>query len=119
MNITRFTLCMGFIVSGLVAIQQYHTPASAAGDSGQSAAKVRIDNFTFQPRQVEIKAGGTVSWENADDVPHTATSRDDPQAFDSGPLDTDGHFSFTFTKPGKYTYFCKVHPHMTGVVTVK
>ena len=68
---------------------------------------------------LEIAVGTTVTWQNADDVPHTATSKDDPQVFDSGPLDTDEKFSFTFAKPGKYAYYCKVHPHMTGVVIVK
>ena len=85
----------------------------------QPTASVRIENFAFQPKELDVAVGTTVTWQNADDVPHTATSRDDPQLFDSGALDTDDKFSFTFTKPGKYTYYCKVHPHMTGVVTVK
>jgi plastocyanin len=90
-----------------------HIPADAAdGD-------VKIENFTFEPKELEIAVGTTVTWQNADDVPHTATSKDDPQTFDSGPLDTDDKFSFTFSKPGKYAYYCKVHPHMTGVITVK
>jgi plastocyanin len=80
---------------------------------------VKIDNFTYRPKELEISVGTTVTWQNADDVPHTATSKDDPQVFDSGPLDTDDKFSFTFTRRGKYTYYCKVHPHMTGVVIVK
>jgi plastocyanin len=80
---------------------------------------VKIDNFTYKPKELEIPVGTIVTWQNADDVPHTATSKDDPQVFDSGPLDTDDKFSFTFKKPGKYTYYCKVHPHMTGVVIVK
>jgi len=85
----------------------------------QAAVSVKIENFAYIPREVDIAVGDTVTWQNADDVPHTATSRDDPQVFDSGPLDTDDTFSFTFSKPGKYAYYCKVHPHMTGVVVVK
>jgi len=84
-----------------------------------AAVNVKIDNFTFQPKELEIAVGTTVTWKNADDVPHTATSKGKPQLFDSGALDTDDKFSFTFSKPGKYTYYCKVHPHMTGVVIVK
>ena len=80
---------------------------------------MKIDNFAFMPKELDIAVGTTVTWQNADDVPHTATSKDDPQVFDSGALDTDDKFSFTFSKPGKYAYYCKVHPHMTGVVTVK
>jgi plastocyanin len=95
-------------------------PATAAPAATRPAAiNVRIDNFAFQPRVLVIAAGATVTWKNADDVPHTATSTKNPQVFDSGALDTDDKFSFTFSKPGKYTYYCKVHPHMTGVVIVK
>jgi plastocyanin len=95
--------------------------AAAAGTqpTSQAAVIVKIENFAFMPKVLEIAAGATVTWQNADDVPHTATSKNDPQVFDSGPLDTDEKFSFTFSKPGKYTYYCKVHPHMTGVVIVK
>ena len=39
--------------------------------------------------------------------------------FKSPALDTDDSFSFTFAKPGTYTYFCSVHPHMTGTIVVK
>jgi plastocyanin len=33
-------------------------------------------------------------------------------------LDTDEQYSFTFAKPGTYTYFCSIHPKMTGKVVV-
>jgi plastocyanin len=84
-----------------------------------SAVEVRIDNFKFLPRELKIDVGTKVTWSNSDDVPHTVTSTDDPQTLHSDALDTDDKFSFTFTKPGKYSYYCKVHPHMTGVVIVK
>jgi plastocyanin len=94
-------------------------PVAQAAAAQAAAVSVKIDNFKFEPKELNITVGTTVTWTNVDDVPHTATSKDDPQTFDSGALDTDEKFSFTFTKPGKYPYFCKVHPHMTGVVTVK
>jgi len=97
---------------------QASPPASHPAPQAAAVA-VKIDNFTFQPKELEVAVGTTVTWTNVDDVPHTATSKDDPQTFDSGALDTDEKFSFTFTKPGKYPYYCKVHPHMTGVITVK
>jgi plastocyanin len=80
---------------------------------------VEIDNFVFKPRELTVTAGTKVTWVNKDDVPHTATSSDNTPAFDSKALDTDDKYSFTFTKPGTYRYFCKVHPHMTAVVIVK
>jgi plastocyanin len=83
------------------------------------AAKVVIDNFAFSPREITVAPGTRVTWINHDDVPHTATSSVRPRAFDSGALDTDDSFSFVFTAPGTYDYFCAVHPHMTGKVIVK
>jgi plastocyanin len=93
--------------------------APATQPATQAAVSVKIENFAFLPKELDVAVGTTVTWQNADDVPHTASSKDDPQVFDSGPLDTDDKFSFTFSKPGKYAYYCKVHPHMTGVVVVK
>jgi len=109
-------------ISGTQAPADSVMPRAANSPSAATqpaAVMVKIDNFAFQPNEVVIAVGATVTWQNADDVPHTATSMDDPQVFDSGPLDTDDKFSFTFSKPGTYNYYCKVHPHMKGVVTVK
>ena len=92
---------------------------TAVPASQPAAATVKIENFAFEPKELDIAVGTTVTWTNADDVPHTATSRDDPPAFDSGALDTDEKFSFTFNKPGTFAYYCKVHPHMKGVIIVK
>jgi plastocyanin len=61
----------------------------------------------------------TVTWVNADDVPHTATSKVSPPLFDSKTLHTNDKFSFEFKTPGTYDYFCKAHPSMTAKVIVK
>ena len=79
--------------------------------------KVEIDNFAFSPARVTVKAGTTVAWLNADDTPHTVASSS--KLFKSKALDTDGSFSFTFTTPGMYEYFCSLHPYMTGTVVVE
>jgi plastocyanin len=84
-----------------------------------ASTEVIIDNFTFDPPKLSISAGTQVTWINHDDVPHTATSSTKPRAFDSGTLDTDQKFSFVFTTPGTYDYFCAVHPKMTAQVIVK
>jgi plastocyanin len=93
--------------------------ASAA--SAQDAAKsqevvVKIDNFSFMPHDIMVAAGTTVIWVNNDDIPHTVVSTSD--VFKSKALDTDDKFSFTFTTPGSYQYFCSLHPYMQGTVTV-
>lgn len=93
------------------------SPAPLISSSRQ--ATVSIDDFKFTPRELSVSVGDTVTWVNRDDVPHTATSKDDPPTFDSKALDTDDKYSFTFTKPGTYSYYCKVHTHMTGSIIVK
>jgi plastocyanin len=80
--------------------------------------EVEIDNYSFSPGDLTVPAGTTVTWINHDETPHTVASAEDPRAFRSGGLDTDDKFSFTFTKPGTYTYLCTVHPYMTGKVLV-
>ena len=94
-------------------------PLAAIGPVGAQNAStaVSIDNFTFNPPQLTIKAGTTVTWTNKDDIPHTVTAVG--KLFKSKVLDTDNGFSFTFTTPGSYAYFCSLHPHMTGTIVVE
>ena len=88
----------------------------AVGNPG-SGGQITIDNFSFTPQNVTVKAGATVTWTNKDDVPHTVVST--TKKFRSPVMDTDGKFSYTFSDPGTYEYFCSVHPHMTGKVIVQ
>ena len=59
----------------------------------------------------------TVTWVNKDDIPHVIASNDG--LFKSKALDTDQSFSYTFTKPGTYSYFCAIHPFMTARIIVQ
>jgi amicyanin len=85
------------------------------GDDAPRA--VTIDNFTFNPQRLTIKTGSTVTWTNKDDIPHAIASVS--ALFRSKALDTDDNYSFTFTTPGTYQYFCSLHPHMTGTIVVE
>jgi plastocyanin len=89
----------------------------AARSAPATVAEVDIDQFTFLPQRITVKAGTTVTWINEDDVPHTVASSG--KVFKSKALDTADKFSFTFTTPGTYEYFCSLHPHMTGAVVVE
>ena len=80
-------------------------------------ALVTIGNFTFKAPVTTVKVGSSVTWTNADDIPHTVVSSDG--MFKSKVLDTNDHFTFTFAKPGQFGYFCSLHPHMTGTIVVK
>lgn len=93
-------------------------PALTSGDMPASGAIVKIDNFSFGPATITIPTGSTVTWTNNDDVPHVVSS-DDNKMFKSKALDTDDRFSFTFTKPGTYNYYCAIHPKMTAKIVVQ
>ncbi len=91
------------------------THGATAADSGKT--NVKIDNFTFNPATITIKAGSTVHWTNGDDIPHTVASTD--KLFKSKALDTNEDFEYKFDKPGTYDYFCSLHPKMTAKVIVQ
>src|SRR5271165_5847580 len=84
--------------------------AATPDDKSASEVAVKIDNFSFSPAVITVPVGTTVRWTNHDDIPHTVVS--DDKAFKSKVLDTDEQFTYTFTKPGTYSYFCSVHPKM-------
>ena len=105
---------------GLVLLSAgFRSVTANAQQPAPASAEVKIDNFSFTPATLTVAVGTTVTWTNRDDIPHTVVSTDDPKAFKSKVLDTDEKFSFTFSKPGTYPYFCSVHPKMTGTVVVK
>jgi plastocyanin len=90
---------------------------TASDQPSAANAAVKIDNFVFGPQAITVPVGTTVTWTNSDDIPHTAVSTDG--VFKSKVMDTDEKFSYTFTKAGTYSYYCSVHPKMTGQVVVK
>jgi plastocyanin len=93
-----------------------HSMPSMSADSQLPPAEVRVDNFTFGPGTLTVPVDSTVTWLNKDDVPHVIASNDG--VFRSKALDTDDQYSFTFTKPGTYEYFCSIHPKMVGKIIV-
>ena len=107
------------MVAGIGLLGASRKNLASAAQQKADAAEVKIDNFSFGPVLLTVSAGTTVTWTNRDDIPHTVVSSDDPKAFKSKVLDTDESFSFTFSKPGAYPYFCSIHPKMTGKVVVQ
>jgi plastocyanin len=90
---------------------------SLRAETTPPVAEVKIDNFTFSPATLTVKRGTQITWTNHDDIPHTVASNDN--LFKSKVLDTDEKFTFTPAKPGTYSYFCTIHPKMTGKVVVE
>lgn len=100
--------------TGMSAMPTSAPPPSAA--SAVASHSVTIHNFAFGPQVVTIKAGTTVHWTNSDSEAHTVTSN--TGAFSSPVLQPGAGYSYTFTRPGTYSYHCTIHPFMTGMVVV-
>jgi plastocyanin len=109
----------GCLIAWLATCGSIGAAVAADAPATQPSAQISIDNFTFSPETLTISVNTKVTWTNRDDIPHTATSAVKPRIFNSGALETDQQFSFVFTKPGVYPYFCAVHPHMTGKIIVQ
>ena len=90
-------------------------PAHPADTTG--GPSVSVENFNIVPATITVAPGTTVVWTNHDDVEHTVTASDN--SFTSAAIPTDGQFSYTFSTPGTYSYFCAIHPFMTAKVIVQ
>ena len=83
--------------------------------------QVSIKLFSFNPKVLEVPVGTTVVWTNGDAIEHSVTNGTPEKpgtAFDSGFFTEGQKWSFTFTEPGEYPYFCKRHNSMQGMVKV-
>jgi len=93
------------------------TAASEAAPGAANATRAELKTMTFEPKRLEIAAGGTVTWTNNDQLVHTITA--DDRSWDSGPIEPGKTWSHTFTQPGEYSFHCTPHPFMKGVVVVR
>ena len=127
MNVTRISL---IALLSTLALTACGAPA-AAGPASRTA-QVQITGFRFQPAELTVPVGTTVTWSNGDDILHTVTSgtsvkKDDfgnyaiaPDGLINGTLPEKGQtFSFPFTTAGEYAYFCSRHNNMTARVVVR
>lgn len=105
---TRFALQRLCLVTALTLF--------AAGAATAEEATIAIDNFAFTPAVTTVKAGTSVRFVNHDDIPHNVVLADGKAR--SKALDTDDSYVHLFDKPGKFVYFCGLHPQMKGEIQV-
>jgi len=106
---------------GLALLSSTHGKDSQTRESAPVKAtktEVAIDNFSFSPNTLAVSIGATVTWTNHDNVAHVVSSADN-QFKKSNVLKTGQSFSHTFATTGTYSYFCAIHPRMTGKIIVK
>lgn len=91
-------------------------PSTPSVTPTANGVSVLITNFAYEPPDVTIAVGQTVTWTNKDGVPHDATG----SGWTSGSISSGDSYTKLFDKPGTYPYKCQVHPAMPGgTVTVK
>lgn len=114
----KTVLALGFAALAIVLLMVAgRSRTFGATLEDKPAAQVKIDNFVFSPNPLTVPVGSTIRWVNQDDIPHNVVS--DDKSFKSKALDTDESFTYTFIKAGTYTYFCSIHPKMTGKIVVQ
>jgi plastocyanin len=92
-------------------------PKAVSAPAPEAKTQVEINNFSFSPSTLTVPVGTQVIWINKDETTHNVVSSD--KTIRSAALDTDGKFTFTFTKAGTYSYICTIHPRMKGTVVVQ
>lgn len=122
----RFALASLCISLGLAAAgcggEPEQEPSGAQGSSEPpgTGVKVSMKDLRFDPMEVTVKRGGTITWTNDDSVAHTVTKESGPGLhFDSGNVEGGGIFEQKFTEAGKISYLCQIHRGQTGTITVE
>ena len=90
------------------------TPAEEENASPKTY-NITLQNFSFNPSELNIKKGDTVTWTNQDSAPHTILAN----SFQSNTLSKGQNFSFTFNASGAFEYICSIHPSMKGKIIVQ
>jgi plastocyanin len=103
------------------ATNEASEPVQAASASEGSATDRTVllpKSYKFAPEKVEVDEGGTVTWINKDDFPHTVRLLDDDKV--DKPLGVGESTEITFDRAGVYRYDCSLHPtQMSGEVVVR
>jgi plastocyanin len=94
----------------------YQQSPSQQGAPFTGVTHMNMQNFAYQMANIQVRTGTTITWTNQDSAPHSVTFQNGMK--DSGLLYQGQSFSYTFSTPGTYQYYCTVHPNMVATVTV-
>jgi len=116
---TNKTIRILFAISSLcLSGLTFGQAGKEASADNTKANQIVIKDFHFDPQVLTVRSGEKITWINRDEEPHTVVSVE-KQFEKSSALDTDQEFTITAGAPGTYTYYCSVHPKMTGTIVVK
>ena len=126
---SRFALVSAFALmtaacGGYSAAAPSPVPSPSPGPIGGPSTAVSIPvraetlgNRAFNPDDLSVAVGSSVTWTNTDSVAHTSTS--DSRTWDSGSVAPRAQFSVTLQSAGTFRYHCAIHPGMVGTITVQ
>nr|WP_206441024.1 cupredoxin family copper-binding protein [Streptomyces scabichelini] len=89
------------------------------GSSAAATYRVAMKGYAYGPAALTVPVGSTVTWTNQDTAPHDVKTTSGPVSIHSPMLNKGQSWSFTFTTPGSYGYYCTVHPDMTARIVVR
>ena len=105
--------------------------AATKAEGGGEGVPVSTALLTFDPKEVRVAEGQTVTWVGGDNITHVLvegdytvgsdglrTEESDDKAFNLRLTKKDQKVSYTYDKPGTFTYFCTIHKGMNGAVVV-
>ena len=117
MNTFISKITIAALLSGFSLIAVAGEMKDASTDNAKEN-KIEIKDFAFNPQNITVKSGEKITWINRDEEPHTVVSVG--KQFKKSPgLDTDQTYTIVAGAPGTYSYFCSVHPKMTGTIVVQ
>jgi plastocyanin len=119
----RIAVVSGVLLSAMACADTgSSTSPTAATDASSTSITIpmsaaTLGNRAFNPDELNLAAGATVTWTNGDSESHTSTS--DSRGWDSGAVLPGGHFSVQFPNAGTFQYHCAIHPDMVGTIVVR
>jgi len=118
LNTGTLAIFLFVALASLTSIRGWEVEAKGSIPVEAGKNEIAIATFSFSPKMFTVPADATVTWINHDKVPHVISSADN-QFQKSPPLQPGQSFSNTFATRGSYSYFCSIHPRMTGKIIVK
>jgi plastocyanin len=107
---------LAMLLVGATLLSPVVLASPAVGESGSSPT-VTMQYSTFNPGDLDVPAGATVTWVNKDSVEHAVVSSEG--GIKQGVKANGGTFRHTFDRPGSYPYYCHWHSSMKGTITVR
>lgn len=119
-NVLVILIAILVIIVGMVYFSQQprvtqNNQPNQPSNNDSEVLSITIQNFSFNPAELNVKKGSTVTWINQDSVPHKISGG----GFQSSALDKGQSFSFTFDAVGTFDYVCSIHPSMKGKIIVQ